>query len=48
VAFLAVYREGAETALFYQALLNEGTDRAADTPPASWSVVALAVIFTLF
>jgi high-affinity iron transporter len=24
VAFLAVYREGAETALFYQALLNEG------------------------
>ena len=25
VAFLAVYREGAETALFYQALFNEGT-----------------------
>ena len=24
VAFLAVYREGAETALFYQALFNEG------------------------
>src|SRR4029079_1214445 len=25
VAFLAVFREGAETALFYQALFNEGT-----------------------
>ena len=31
VAFLAVYREGAETALFYQALFNEGhARRAAD------------------
>ena len=28
VAFLAVYREGAETALFYQALFNEGTNIA--------------------
>src|SRR5262249_46484626 len=26
VAFLAVYREGAETALFYQALFNEGSN----------------------
>ena len=26
VAFLAVYREGAETALFYQALFNEGAN----------------------
>jgi high-affinity iron transporter len=49
VAFLAVYREGAETALFYQALLNEGTD-------VLWPIIAgvvvgggaLAVIFTLF
>src|SRR5258707_5736197 len=28
VAFLAVYREGAETALFYQALFNEGPNVA--------------------
>ncbi len=49
VAFLAVYREGAETALFYQALLNEGTD-------ILWPILAgvvvgggmLAIIFTLF
>ena len=49
VAFLAVYREGAETALFYQALLNEGTDVL--WPIISGVVVgggALAVIFTLF
>src|SRR5436190_17647465 len=26
VAFLAVYREGAETALFYQALINDGSN----------------------
>jgi high-affinity iron transporter len=49
VAFLAVYREGAETALFYQALLNEGTDVLL---PIIAGVVAggaaLAVIFTLF
>src|SRR5262245_42021051 len=49
VAFLAVYREGAETALFYQALFNEGTGNG-------WAIAlgllvgfgALAVVFTLF
>jgi high-affinity iron transporter len=49
VAFLAVYREGAETALFYQALLNEGTDII--LPIIGGIVVGgviLAVIFTLF
>ena len=49
VAFLAVYREGAETALFYQALLNEGTDVM--LPIVAGVIVgggALAVIFTLF
>ncbi|MGH7620321.1 MAG: FTR1 family protein [Gemmatimonadaceae bacterium] len=49
VAFLAVYREGAETALFYQALFNEGTNVAL---PIALGIVtgfaALAVIFTLF
>ncbi len=49
VAFLAVYREGAETALFYQALFNEGPRVAM---PLSMGIlagfVALAVIFTLF
>ena len=49
VAFLAVYREGAETALFYQALFNEGTHV---TLPISLGIVVgfagLAVIFTLF
>jgi high-affinity iron transporter len=49
VAFLAVYREGAETALFYQALFNEGVRVAL---PISLGIVAggvvLAVIFTLF
>jgi high-affinity iron transporter len=47
VAFLAVYREGAETALFYQALLREG----AGLPIALGIIVgfaALAVVFTLF
>ena len=48
VAFLAVYREGAETALFYQALFNEGNVAV----PLSLGIVvgfaALAVIFTLF
>ena len=47
VAFLAVYREGAETALFYQALFNEG--RSAMLPLALgmlFGFVALAVIFT--
>jgi high-affinity iron transporter len=49
VAFLAVYREGAETALFYQALFNEGTNVV--TPIVLGIVAgfaALAVIFTLF
>ena len=49
VAFLAVYREGAETALFYQALFNEGPNVVL---PLSLGIVAgfiaLAVIFTLF
>jgi high-affinity iron transporter len=49
VAFLAVYREGAETALFYQALFNEGGHTAL---PLTLGIVAgfaaLAVIFTLF
>jgi high-affinity iron transporter len=49
VAFLAVYREGAETALFYQALFNEGPHVAV---PLSLGIIAggivLAVIFTLF
>lgn len=49
VAFLAVYREGAETALFYQALFNEGARVAL---PITLGIVAggalLAVIFTLF
>ena len=49
VAFLAVYREGAETALFYQALFNEGPN--VGVPLALGIVVGLvllAVIFTLF
>jgi high-affinity iron transporter len=49
VAFLAVYREGAETALFYQALLNEGTGIV--IPILAGVLVGgaiLAVIFTLF
>ena len=49
VAFLAVYREGAETALFYQALFGEGRDT---TGPIVLGIIvggaALAVIFTLF
>ena len=49
VAFLAVYREGAETALFYQALFNEGTRVLL---PISFGMIAgavvLAVIFTMF
>lgn len=47
VAFLAVYREGAETALFYQALLREGTGL-----PISLGMLtgfgALAIVFMLF
>lgn len=49
VAFLAVYREGAETALFYQALFNEGPN--VGVPLALGIVVgfgALSIIFTLF
>lgn len=49
VSFLAVYREGAETALFYQALFHEGPNVAL---PLTLGIVAgfaaLAVIFTLF
>jgi len=49
VAFLAVYREGAETALFYQALFREN---GAVVFPLGMGVVvgflALIVIFTLF
>ena len=49
VAFLAVYREGAETALFYQALFGEGTSAMG---PIVLGIVAgaavLAVVFTLF
>jgi high-affinity iron transporter len=49
VAFLAVYREGAETALFYQALFNEGTHVIL---PITLGIIvgfaALGVIFTLF
>lgn len=49
VAFLAVYREGAETALFYQALFSEGSHLAV---PLTLGIVAgfaaLAVIFVLF
>jgi high-affinity iron transporter len=49
VAFLAVYREGAETALFYQALFNEGPNVIL---PISLGLLAgfvvLAVVFTLF
>jgi high-affinity iron transporter len=47
VAFLAVYREGAETALFYQALLRDG----AGVPIGLGILVGgatLAVLFTLF
>ena len=49
VAFLAVYREGAETALFYQALFNEGPNVGV---PLTLGILAgfavLAVVFTLF
>jgi high-affinity iron transporter len=49
VAFLAVYREGAETALFYQALFNEGEHVVF---PITLGILVggavLAVVFTLF
>jgi high-affinity iron transporter len=49
VAFLAVYREGAETALFYQALFNEGPHVVGPlTLGILAGFIALAVIFTLF
>ena len=49
VAFLAVYREGAETALFYQALFNEGPRVAMPlTLGILAGFVALAVVFTAF
>ena len=47
VAFLAVYREGAETALFYQALFNEGSDAMVPLLLGMLvGFVVLAVIFT--
>ena len=49
VAFLAVYREGAETALFYQALLGEaGRPAAAIALGIGTGAVVLGVVFTLF
>jgi high-affinity iron transporter len=49
VAFLAVYREGAETALFYQALFNEGQHVIVPiTLGIVLGFVALGIIFTLF
>jgi high-affinity iron transporter len=49
VAFLAVYREGAETALFYQALANEGSNILLPLLAGiAVGFVALAIIFTLF
>ena len=49
VAFLAVYREGAETALFYQALFNEGSNVAlAISLGLVAGFVVLGIVFTLF
>jgi high-affinity iron transporter len=48
VAFLAVFREGAETALFYQALFSEGTGFVPLTLGIVVGGIALAIIFTLF
>jgi high-affinity iron transporter len=48
VAFLAVFREGAETALFYQALFSEGNVAVALSLGIAVGFVALAIIFTLF
>ncbi|MEO5904748.1 MAG: FTR1 family protein [Gemmatimonadaceae bacterium] len=48
VAFLAVFREGAETALFYQALFNEGNVAVPLSLGIAAGFVALAIIFTLF
>ena len=48
VAFLAVFREGAETALFYQALINESGALLPLFLGMIVGGVVLAVIFTLF
>ena len=48
VAFLAVFREGAETALFYQALFSEGNVALPLSLGIAAGFVALAIIFTLF
>ena len=48
VAFLAVYREGAETALFYQALFTEGGNFVPLTLGIVVGGAILAVIFVLF
>lgn len=49
VAFLAVYREGAETALFYQALFREGGGLGVPiTLGIAVGVVLLSIIFVLF
>jgi high-affinity iron transporter len=48
VAFLAVFREGAETALFYQALFSEGNVAIPLSLGIAVGFVALAIIFTLF
>ena len=46
VAFLAVYREGAETALFYQALFNEG--QSAIIPIVLGMLLGFAVLAVIF
>lgn len=48
VAFLAVFREGAETAMFYQALFSEGNVAVPLSLGILVGFAALAVIFTLF
>ncbi len=48
VAFLAVFREGAETALFYQALFSEGNVAVPLSLGIGAGFVALAIVFTLF
>jgi len=48
VAFLAVFREGAETALFYQALFSEGNVAVPLSLGIAVGFVALAILFTLF
>jgi high-affinity iron transporter len=48
VAFLAVFREGAETALFYQALFSEGNVALPLSLGIVVGFIALTIIFTLF